>query len=174
MSPSKRQRPDRKEYDDFYHRYISLVPDGDIIDILKDQLASSLELLSGIPEEKLDHRYAPGKWTIKELVGHLIDAEWLFTYRALQFARGDTSPLPGMDQEKWIAGANFAGRTMDSLIDELRRLRQANLNLFESFDENMLARTGVASGCGFTVRSILYIIAGHQFHHIQILKSRYL
>ena len=168
------RRPIRSEYDDYYHRYISLVPEGDIIEILEGQLASSLEFLSGIPGEKQDHRYAPGKWTVKELLGHIIDVEWLFTYRALQFARGDASPLPGMDQERWMAGADFAERSMDSLTDELRRLRHANLILFKSFDDEALDRTGVASGCQFTVRSILSIIAGHQFHHIDILKSRYL
>lgn len=175
MSGSQRQqRPDRGEYDAFYHQYISLVPDGDIIDTLKDQLTSSLELFSHIPEDKLNYRYAPGKWTTKEVIGHIIDVEWLFTYRALQFARGDGSPLPGMDQERWMAGAHFTRRGMQSLLNEFRHLRSANIALFESFDEEILHRTGIAFDRSFTVRSILYIIAGHQLHHVAALTSRYL
>lgn len=168
------RRPDRSEYADFYHQYISLVPDGDIIDILATQLASTLELFSNIPEEKLNYQYAPGKWTTREVIGHIIDVERLFTFRALQFARGDSSPLPGMDQTLWMAGADFGQRSMHSLMIELRHLRAANTILFDSFGEEILDRTGTASDCQFTVRSILYIIAGHQFHHIEILKTRYL
>jgi uncharacterized damage-inducible protein DinB len=170
----KRRPPERTEYDDFYDQYISLVPDGDIIDILATQLASSLELFSSIPEEKLNYRYAPGKWTTREVLGHIIDVERLFTFRALQFARGDPSPLPGMDQTRWMSGANFGQRSIQSFVVELRHLRAANTILFDSFDEEILDRTGTASNCRFTVRSILYIIVGHQFHHVEILKTRYL
>lgn len=173
-SSQKRRRPHKDEYDDFYHQYIRLVPDGDIIDILATQLASSLELFSHIAEEKLNYQYAPGKWTTREVIGHIIDVERLFTFRALQFARGDSSTLPGMDQDRWMAGANFGQRSMHSLMVELRHLRAANTILFHSFGEEILDRTGTASDCQFTVRSILYIIAGHQFHHIEIVKTRYM
>ena len=173
-SSSERRRPASTEYDSFYSGYVDKVPDGDIIDILKEQLASSLDLLALVPEEKTDYRYAPGKWTLKEVLGHIIDTEWVFTYRALRFARGDKAPLPGMDQDDFMAGANFKERGFSSLLDEFRHLRMASTILFESFGEEILDREGIASGCTFTVRSIPYIVAGHERHHIGVLTARYL
>jgi hypothetical protein len=168
------RRPAANEYAEYYAGYVSQVPDHAILDILKDQQASTMNLLAGIPEAKHDYRYAPAKWTVKEVVGHLVDTEWVFTYRALRFARSDGTPLPGMDQDQFMAEANFEDRSLQSLVDEFRNLRSANLSLFESFDEGILDKTGMASDCTFTVRAILYIIAGHQIHHINILKERYL
>jgi hypothetical protein len=171
---SERRRPSSTEYDRFYSGYVDKVPDGDIIDILKEQLASSLDLLALVPEEKMDHSYAPGKWTLKEVLGHIIDTEWVFTYRALRFARGDKTPLPGMDQDDFMAGANFKECSFPSLLDEFRHLRTASRILFDSFGEAILDREGIASGCTFTVRSIPYIIAGHERHHVGVLTARYL
>jgi len=165
--------PGRDEYDDYYHRYISLVPEGDIIDVLTEQLSSGLELLDGIPGELMDHVYAPGKWTAGQVIGHLIDAERVFAFRALHFARGDGAPLPGMDQERWMSAANFKDRSLQSLMVEWRHLRASNIVLFDSFDRQLLDRTGIADGRTFTVRATLYIIAGHYLHHIDILRERY-
>jgi len=169
-----RRRPDGSEYDGYYDRYVRPVPDGDIIDLLSAQLAATRDLLNIIPIEKEAYRYAPGKWTTKEVVGHIIDTEWVFAYRGLNFARNFPIPLPGMDQDEFMAGANFAARPFSSLSLEYSCLRGAVIQLFGSFDESILNRTGIASGCRFTVRSILYIIAGHERHHIEVLKDRYL
>lgn len=168
------RRPGKSEYFEYYGTYISRVPEGDIIAILGGQLDEMLALLRGIPEEKGDYRYAPGKWSLKEVMGHIIDTERVFSYRALSFARGDSHAIPGMDQDEWVAGANFAARTLVDLVEEFRHLRAANLVLAGSFDEAILERTGEASGNHFTVRSILFILAGHAIHHMSVIKERYL
>jgi hypothetical protein len=174
VASSQRRRPASNEYFEYYDTYIRLVPDGDIIDILKEQLTSSVALFETIPEEKANFRYAPGKWSTKEVIGHLIDAEWVFTSRALWFARGDRQPLPGMEQDDFMAAANYAEWELASLIEEYRHLRMAGVTLFDSFSEEMLDRGGTASDCEFSVRSFPYIIAGHERHHVQVLKERYL
>lgn len=170
----KRRRPTADEYFEYYDRYISLVPDGDIINILREQQNSTVEFFHHIPEERGDFRYQPEKWSIKEVVGHIVDVEWVFTYRALRFARNDKTFLHGIEQDDLVAGANFSDRDLPSLSNEFTHLRSANMVLFDSFNENILNRTGTASGYKFTVRSIPYIIAGHELHHIEILKERYL
>jgi hypothetical protein len=171
---SKRHRPGKSEYDDYYDRYISLVPDGDIIGILTDQLEAASRLLETIPPGKEEYRYAAGKWTIKEVLGHIIDTEWVFAFRGLSFARGFVPPLPGIDQDEFMSGANFHSRSIADLSLEYSHLRRAVIQLFGSFDEPVLDRTGTASDCLFSVRSIPYIIAGHEKHHIAVLKERYL
>lgn len=173
-SPSARRRPGRDEYFEFYDRYVRLVPDGDIIGILKEQLDSMVEFVAAIPAAKVDYRYEPDKWSVKQVIGHVIDVEWVFTYRGLRFARGDRTKLPGIDQDALVAGANFAERRIDDLVEEFRHLRAANIVLFDSFSEPLLQRMGTASGCDFSVRSIPYIIAGHAIHHRQVLEDRYL
>ncbi len=170
----REQRPTRAEYDEYYHRYIGRVPHGDIIDILKRQLRNSVDLFESIPEEKESFRYAAGKWSTKEVIGHVIDAEWIFAYRALRFARGDTTPLVGIDQNVFADGARFDSRPMESIIDEYMHLRSADITLFESFDREILDRIGNASGFDFTVRALLFLVAGHERHHISVLRERYL
>jgi len=172
--PRSRRRPNPAESNEFYHGYISLVPEGDIIDILREQATALQSLIAAIPEEKADYRYAPGKWTTREVIGHVIDAEWLFVSRALWFARAVPTPLPGMDQDEFMAGANFGDRTLTGLAEEHAGLRSAAVVLFESFDEDIMDRTGVASGLEFTVRAVPYIVAGHAFHHMSVLEDRYL
>ena len=169
-----RRRPAAGEYDAFYEGYVSLVPDGDIIDILREQRDSLGTLIANVPSDRVDYRYAPGKWTTREVIGHVVDAEWVFVSRALWFARGVATPLPGMDQDEFMAGANFAARSLETLADEHRDLRSAAIRLFDSFDEDLMDRTGIASGCEFTVRAIPYIVAGHAFHHMRVLERRYL
>lgn len=174
MKANERRRPGKDEYFEYYERYVSLVPNGDIVAALGTQRASCLELFSAITEEKAAHRYAPGKWSIKEVLGHILDVEWIFTYRALQFARGDGTALPGMDQDTWMAGADFEGRAMRDLVEEYCHLRSANILLFDSFHGKALDRKGSASGHSFTVRSIPFIIAGHEIHHVKVLQDKYL
>ena len=172
--PRGRRRPTPAEYDSFYHGYISLVPEGDIIDTLREQREALQELIAAIPEDKSDYRYAPGKWTTREVVGHVVDAEWVFVSRALWFARAVPTPLPGMDQDEFMAGANFGDRPLTRLAEEHGNLRSAAILLFESFDEDIMDRAGVASGLEFTVRAIPHIVAGHAFHHMGTLEERYL
>ncbi len=167
-------RPTSSEYAPYYDKYVSLVPDGDIVKNLQTQLQDTLTLVRGLTTEQADSRYAPGKWTVKELVGHVIDAERVFSYRALRFARGDENPLAGFDQEPYVQNGNFANRTLDDLSDEFEHLRLANIRLFRSFDDSAWKRRGVASDNEVSVLALAYIMAGHELHHMQILRTRYL
>ena len=168
------KRPARGEFVDFYPTYISKVPEGDIIEILRTQCDETVALLAGIDELKADFRYAPGKWTIKEVAGHMLDTERLFSFRAMTFARNDPGPLPGMEQENYIQNGHFEQRPLADIVEEFRLQRQANILLFRSFDDEVTMRKGTASGFEFTVRALIYIVAGHERHHTLILKDRYL
>ncbi|MCP5024447.1 MAG: DinB family protein [bacterium] len=167
------RQPARSEYADCYHGYVQSAPSGEIVQVLRDQRESTLQVFGQIPPDKGAYGYADGKWSINELIGHMLDTEWIFTYRALRFARGDTSPLVGMDQDEFVAGANFDDRELSSLIAEFAHVRAANVTLFESFDESVMQRKGTAFDCPFTVRSLLHIIAGHTQHHLNVLLERY-
>jgi len=168
------RRPGPDEYDAFYADYVGCVPDGDVLATLAAQRDEMLALLAGLSRDVLDHSYASGKWSVCEVVGHVMDAERIFAYRALRFSRADQTPLPGMDQDVFMAGADFGRRSRESLSDEYGHLRGANLALFACFDETVLDRTGVASDCSFSVRALLWVIAGHERHHLDVLRERYL
>lgn len=167
-------RPAADDYAPYYGRYIDQVPDGDVLRLLEDQIADTAQLLGDIAEERASHRYAPGKWSIKEVVGHLSDAERIFAYRALRIARGDETPLPGFDQEPYVTAGNFDRRTLADLTAEFSSVRAATLTLFRGLDEEAFMRRGTASGVVFTVRALPYIIAGHERHHVTILRQKYL
>lgn len=167
------RQPARSEYADFFHGYVQSAPPGEIVQVLRDQRESTLQVFEQIAPDKGTYRYADGKWSINELIGHMLDTEWIFTYRTLRFARGDTSPLVGMDQDEFVAGADFDSRELASLIAEFAHVRAANVTLFESFDETVMLREGTASDCPFTVRSMLHILAGHTQHHLDVLQDRY-
>lgn len=167
-------RPQPTEYAPYYGTYIQLVPDGDINQILARQGDATVAFLSNLSEEQASYRYAPEKWSIKQVVGHVNDTERIFTYRALCFSRGDPTPLPGYDQDAYVANANFDQRSMAHLVAEFQHLRAAHLVLFRSFDEEMLGRRGIANNVEFTVRALLYAIAGHELHHRKIIQERYL
>lgn len=168
------QRPQRNEYADYYHTYISKVPEGDILEILQAQCNETTKKLAMIDEAKAEYRYAPGKWSIKEVAGHLIDTERLFSFRAMSFARNDPGPFPGMEQEDYIRYGNFNARTLADMTEEFRLQRQSNILLFRSFEDTVSLRRGMASGFEFSVRALVYIVAGHELHHFGILKERYL
>jgi len=167
-------RPQASEYDPFYSTYVDKVPDGDILAILAESVEATLALLGTCPEDRELYRYAPGKWSIRELVGHVIDAERLYAYRALHFARADPSPLPGMDSRVWAERSNAGDRPLASLAEELASVRAATVSLWASFDAVTWTAAGVASGRRFTVRSLAYVIAGHDIHHRCVLADRYL
>ena len=174
MSATAPVRPETNEYAPYYERYVSLVPEGDLVETLERQGAEMSALLRGLSEEQGAHRYEPGKWSVKQLVGHVCDGERIFSYRALAFARGDAQALPGMEQDEWMAGSDFDARTLSSLIDEFESVRAATLHLLRHLSPEAWARRGIASGNEVTVRALAYILAGHEAHHVRILRERYL
>jgi len=171
---ASKARPESNEYLPYYNRYVTLVPEGDIMATLATQMEETLQLLRGIDEAKAGERYAPGKWSIKELVGHLIDTERIFSYRALRFARNDPNPLTGFDQDDYVRGANFDDRALAQLADEFEYIRRSSIKLFEPLSADAWDRRGPANGDEVSVRALAFIIAGHELHHMNVLKTRYL
>jgi hypothetical protein len=174
--PAPRQahdRPAATEYASYYGTYISLVTTDDILGALESQRLQTFQLIAPRSERDGNFRYAPGKWSVKEVVGHLSDAERIFSYRALRIARGDATPLAGFEQEDYIRGGNFADRTLADLSQEFSAVRAATLALFASLSDEFWARRGTASNNEVTVRALAYIIAGHELHHRRILVERY-
>lgn len=167
-------RPRAGEYSPYYERYVSLVPAGDVAETLERQHAETQALLGGLSEGQGGSRYEPGKWSVKELVGHLVDSERVFAYRVLRFARGDRTPLPGFEQDDYVRGGGFDSRTLKDLAAEFAAVRGATLALLRSLDEAAWARTGTANDAEVSVRALAHIIAGHELHHINILRTRYL
>jgi uncharacterized damage-inducible protein DinB len=166
-------RPGPGEYVEYYQKYIDLVPDGDIIALLEREHERTKALLESIPEDR-DHAYAPGKWTIKEVVGHIADTERIFCYRALRYARADTTPLPGFDENTYVPAGAFVNRTLRSLIDELTDVRRATIALFNGLPSEAWERSGVANNNPVSVRALAWIAAGHGIHHRKLLQERYL
>lgn len=166
--------PDRTEAAEYYFTYIDKVGAGDICQILAAQSAETLAILQGISEEKSLHRYAPEKWSIRQVLSHLNDAERLFVFRAFWFARGFDSHLPSFDQNIAASAADADARSWSSHIEEFRAVRAATLCFFQSLAADAWTRRGVASGNPFTVRALAYITAGHVTHHMRILQERYL
>lgn len=167
-------RPDPSEYNAYYGRYISLVPDGPIVERLRDQIQETLGILRSLPEARGDHRYAPGKWSIKEMIGHVADAERVFSYRALRIGRGDETPLPGFEQDDYVKNGRFEARTLRHLVDELETVRKGTVLLLEGLEDAAMMRLGTASGFPVSVRALAYITAGHELHHRAVLRERYL
>ena len=167
-------RPDASEHLPYYGKYVDRVPDGDLLQTLRTQLDETLALVRGLPEERGGHRYAPGKWSIREVLSHVIDAERIFAYRALRIGRGDATPLASFDENAYAAASNADARTLADLAEELAHVRLGNLALFRSLDDEALARRGTASGGEVSVRALAWIIAGHERHHVSLLRERYL
>ncbi len=174
MSTSIINRPEATEYAPYYGRYISLVPQGDIQNTLDQQLGTTLRLLRVVSETQADSRYAPGKWSIKEVVGHIIDTERIFAYRALRFAWGDRTPLPGFEQDDYVRFGSLAECKLSDLAREFEFVRQGSLCLFRRLNDEAWQRHGMASDEEVSVRALAYIIAGHELHHVGILETRYL
>jgi hypothetical protein len=167
-------RPKENEYAPYYGRYVATVPDGDFLGALERQGRETIAILEGIDEAKSQHRYEPGKWSIREVLGHLSDTERVFTYRALAFARGETAQLPSFDENAWAGTSSAGSRRFADLVAEFQAVRAATLALFRSFTDEEWARSGIASGNPVTVRALAYITAGHERHHLRILRERYL
>jgi hypothetical protein len=166
--------PAASEHAPYYGRYIGLVPSGDIIATLERQGEETSRLLNGLSAEKADFRYAPAKWSIKEVIGHLTDAERIFSYRALRFARGDDTPLAGFDENDYAPAGEFGARSLEDLVADLRAARASTVALFRGLPASAMTRGGEASGVRVTVRALAWITAGHELHHVTILRERYL
>lgn len=168
------QPPASGSYAPFYETYIGKIAGRDPIRLLESQVLELKALLSEVPDEQEEFRYAEGKWTIKEVVGHMIDAERVMAYRAMSIARGETQPLPGFEEDDYVKMANFNRRTLYDLGHEFGFVREATISLFKSFTEEDLDRRGTANKNPISVRALLYIIAGHHLHHDAVLRERYM
>lgn len=166
-------RPQPDEHAPFYKGYIETVAD-DVIDELETQAHAFPDFLRALPPEKADYAYAEGKWTLKELLGHIIDTERIMTYRILCISRQDPTPLPGFDENEYVKKSRYLNQDFGKLIEEFGVLRRANLYLFRSLQESELSYRGMANNCTVSVRALLFIIAGHVNHHRKIITERYL
>jgi hypothetical protein len=167
-------RPEKGEYAEYYERYVSLVEENDIVAVLENQLSDLLEFFKRITEEKSLFAYDEGKWSIKEVVGHLTDGERIFAYRALRISRADKTPIEGFEQDGYIENSNFNNTKISELAEELILTRKSNLIFFRNLTEEAWLRTGTASENSVSVRALAFIIAGHIRHHLKILNERYL
>jgi len=167
-------RPDFNTLPDFHKRYVQHVKDYDVMEAMKISSKETLELVRSISEEMGEHRYAVGKWSIKELLCHMMDTERILAYRALRFARNDKTNLPGFEESEYAPQANAKNRNVKQIADEMERLRQTTIDLFVNFTPEMLERKGLANNLELSVLNLGYIISGHESHHRAILKERYL
>lgn len=162
------------EFPDFYKSYIQVLEDVELIEELEICLHEFIKFVQNIPMDKFDYQYAEGKWTIKEIIQHLIDSERVFSYRALRISRNDKTPLPGFDENDYVANSNGKERSLQSLLTEMAVVRQATLSLFNSFSQEQITKIGIASNREVSVRAIGFIIIGHQKHHQKVFSERYL
>jgi hypothetical protein len=171
--PPRYEQPQSSEYAPYYHTYVGKV-EGDVLSVLESQPARFDQLLGGLPESRADHAYAPGKWSIKQVIGHINDAERVFAYRALVFGRNDSASLPSFDENAWMAPAAFERRTLADLIGEFKAIRESTLGLLRHLPQDAVTRIGTASGKQVSVRALAYIMAGHVTHHANVLAEKYL
>jgi hypothetical protein len=165
-------RPLSGEYAPYYEKYLTLVGGNDILATLEDQRRQTLLLLSGRTESDGDLRYAPEKWSVKEVLGHMNDTERIMSYRALRISRGDTTPMEGFEQDDYVRNGPFARRSLSDLIEDFIAVRRATVSLFRNLDESAWSRRGIANNNEVTVRALAYIIAGHELHHRRLLEEK--
>ena len=166
-------RPSSDEYPDYYDRYVSLVPDGDIEEILREQQTETIALLNSVSEESAGRAYAPGKWTLKEVIGHMSDTERVMSYRMLAMARNEGTPLQGMDQDLYVASAKFNQFSWARLQTGLETVRSATLSLLSTIDGEAWIRQGTVWNVPVSTRALAYIISGHELHHLQVICDKY-
>ena len=166
-------RPAATDYPRAYARYIELVPDDDILAVIESQSTETQKLLASLDETKAAHRYEDGKWSVKEVLGHMTDAERIFAYRALSIARGEQQPLPGFDENDYVRNASFDAWKLGDLAEHYALVRRSTIVLFRNFPEEAWDRRGIGNGHPITVRAIAWTIAGHERHHAKILRERY-
>ena len=167
------RRPDSTEYGSWYAGYVSLVPEEDVLSAIETQSSETQKLIASVGEDRASYRYAEGKWSIKEVIGHLTDAERVFGYRALCFSRGDQNALPGFDENGYVRTANFDSWRVGDLAEAYALNRRANIVFFRNLPPDAWDRRGIASENPVTVRALAYIIAGHDRHHVKVLRERY-
>jgi hypothetical protein len=172
LKPAMNDRPTDSEYDQYYAGYIARI-DGDVRAVLEEQKDLLRRLAKRIPPERETYRYSEGKWSIREVIGHMTDGERVFGYRAFCISRGDQTPLPGFDENRYIADSDYDNRSLHDLIDELIAARDLNLHTFRRLSDEAWSRMGTASGYPVSVRALAYITAGHLMHHVDVLASRY-
>lgn len=168
------QRPAEGEYLPYYEKYIARVPDGDLIETLARQADDTLAMLRHQPPEIADFAYADSKWTVKEVIGHVCDAERIFTYRLLRVARNDQTPLSGFDENVYVPAGKFGDRTMESLLEEFAAVRASTIALVAGLPDAAWSLSGIANNAAISARAIAFILAGHELHHREILLTRYL
>jgi len=166
-------RPQASEYAPYYQKYVALVPDGEIVETLQAQLGEMKVLLPTLSEEEGEFRYAAGKWSIKEVLGHISDSERVFAYRLLRIARADQTPLAGFEQDDYVKAGNFSARPLGDLLDEFTAVRRATIAFVQSLDEAAWLRRGVANQNDISVRAQVFVIAGHERHHRVVLQEQY-
>lgn len=174
MTAARAIRPVEGEFLPYYDTYIKLVPAGDVLSTLDAQMLDTQALLRGLPASAATYRYAPGKWSVNEVIGHLIDSERIFAARALRFARNDPTPLPGFEQDDYVGNSKFDAYPLAELASEWDSVRRATVFLFRHLEEPAWMRRGIANNAEVSVRALAYIIAGHELHHREILSARYL
>jgi hypothetical protein len=167
------ERPGPDEHVPYYSRYIDRVPDGDLLTLLASQRDATAALLASVPMDRRSYRYAPEKWSVKEVIGHLSDTERIMGGRALRIARGDTTPLPGFEENEYVPFARCDDLSLDQLAEEFAAVRNATLAMFRNFPAEAWARRGTANNSGISVRALAFIIAGHELHHLETLRTRY-
>ena len=168
------KRPQASEYAPYFEKYVALVPDGEIVETLEAQLKETKLLLRTLREEGAAFRYAAGKWSVKEVLGHISDQERVFAYRLLRIARGDQTPLAGFDQDEYVKMGNFSTRPLAELLEEFTAVRRATITLVQSLDEAAWPRRGVANQKEISARALAFLIAGHELHHRAVLQERYI
>lgn len=174
MTTINTQKPKPEEHSAYHAKYIDLVPAGCIIETLKQQLNTAMTFFGGLSEQQALHRYAPEKWSIKEVLGHINDGERIFAYRALRFSRNDKSPLAGFDQDVYVANSNFDKQPLTALLDEYEHLRKATIDLFKGLEASAWDRRGIASQNEISVRAIAWVLTGHELHHLNVIRTKYL
>ncbi|MBC8754920.1 DinB family protein [Kordia sp. YSTF-M3] len=166
--------PEPTEYNPYYSQYVQHLKGEDVLDALEKGVTSINDLMTSLTEEKLRSAYAEGKWTIKEVLQHIMDTERIFCNRALRFARNDKTELPGFEQDDYVPFSDANERNSMEMLREYNAIRQATITMFQGFSDDMFARVGVASGSNMSVRAIAHVVTGHERHHVRVIKERYL
>ncbi|MFP7298835.1 DinB family protein [Neobacillus niacini] len=168
------QRPLESEYPNYYQPYIQLVPNGEIVQLLRENLLAVVNFFHGLSEEEANHRYASGKWSVKEVLGHIIDTERIMTYRLLRVGRGDQTALAGFNETDYVEAAQIHNLSMEAILEDFKATRNAAITLIQNIPAEAWTNIGNANGMEITTRAIAYIIAGHEIHHRKIVEERYL